>query len=182
MVRRPTRDDSPPTPAPKAIPKAVPVDTTADRTDPLQAVPDVLGAWAPGTLPPQREVRWNRAPQQVGSSGDQVPGYRYNPGPVHVTPDASGARVGAGVADGGRGGRRAESPPLRFGQAWSDFVKEVFHRWALEQKEFAVRLQRRRWHRLGEILQRSLWAKEFRGRHFTPIWEPRVVKRWQRRR
>jgi len=75
----------------------------------------------------------------------------------------------------------SSAPPPRSGPKWRYFVEEVFRRWAVEQKEFAVRLQRRRWHRLGEILQRSTWAKEFRAKYFTPVWEMATVKRWLRR-
>ena len=63
---------------------------------------------------------------------------------------------------------------------WFRLADEAVYRWAIEQLEFAVRQRRRMWGRLGNLLSRHRWAKEFRTKYFRPIWEKKTVKRWER--
>ena len=63
---------------------------------------------------------------------------------------------------------------------WWSFADGVYFRWSMEQLEFAVRIRRRMWNRLGKVLAKHRWAQQFRGKYFRPVWERKTVKRWER--
>ena len=61
---------------------------------------------------------------------------------------------------------------------WRSWCERVFASYYDEQREHAIRIRRRMWHRLGVLLQHHPWLQEFRHEHFTPVWSVRVVKKW----
>ena len=63
---------------------------------------------------------------------------------------------------------------------WFDFASQVFALYYEEQKEHAVRIRRKMWHRLGMLLQRHSWCKQYRLEYFAPVWCVRIVKKWVR--
>ena len=61
---------------------------------------------------------------------------------------------------------------------WFTLADLLFNAYYNEQKEHAVRLRRRMWGRLGNLLRHHPWCQAFRVGNFVPRWSVRIVKKW----